>query len=250
MSGKGLVYKVIERLLSGSTDRIVCISKAEYKSAIENGIDNGEKLAIIENGIDVQAVQTAEAIEREELGIPKNAFVVGMIGRLSPQKAPDVFIKAAKLISEKIPDTYYIIVGNGEEEEEVKQYAQKHGLNLIVTGWTDKPYSYLKIFDVAVLLSRWEGFGLAIAEYMAAEKNLVATNVDAIPTIVENGVEGKLVSVDSPQEVADQVYFYYTHPVEAKAMREKAKEKVEKKYDVSRVVLQHKELFHELYNHL
>ena len=172
-----------------------------------------------------------------------------MIGRVSPQKAPDIFIKAAQLISEKIPNTYYIIVGSGEEENEIKLYAKKHGLNLVITGWTDKPYSYLKIFDVAVLLSRWEGFGLAIAEYMAAEKNLVATNVDAIPTIVENGVDGELVNVDSPLEVAEQVYFYYTHPIEAKAMREKAKEKVGKKYDVTRVILQHKELFQELYNH-
>lgn len=250
MSGKNFIYKIIEKLLSNSTDKIVCISKAEYLSAITNGIDNGDKLRIIENGINVQAVCDAKPVERHELGIPSDAFVIGMIGRVSPQKAPDIFIKAARLISEKIPNTYYIIVGSGEEENEVKQYAQKHGLNLIITGWTDKPYSYLKIFDIAVLLSRWEGFGLAITEYMAAEKNLVATNVDAIPTIVENGVDGKLVSVDSPQEVADQVYFYYTHPVEAKAMREKAKEKVKKKYDVSRVVSQHKELFHELYNHL
>ena len=249
MSGKNFIYKIIEKLLSNSTDKIVCISKAEYQSAIANGIDNGDKLRIIENGIDVQAVCNAKPVERRELGIPSDAFVVGMIGRVSPQKAPDIFIKAAQLISEKIPNTYYIIVGSGEEENEIKLYAKKHGLNLVITGWTDKPYSYLKIFDVAVLLSRWEGFGLAIAEYMAAEKNLVATNVDAIPTIVENGVDGELVNVDSPLEVAEQVYFYYTHPIEAKAMREKAKEKVGKKYDVTRVILQHKELFQELYNH-
>ena len=85
----------------------------------------------------------------------------------------------------------FIIVGNGEEEEEIKRYAGENGLNLIVTGWTNTPYSYLKIFDVAVLLSRWEGFGLAIAGYMAAEKNLVATRVDAIPTIVDDGVDGR-----------------------------------------------------------
>ena len=249
MTGKGFVYKVIERLLSNSTDRIVCISKAEYKSAIENGIDNGAKLEIIENGIDVQAVQAAQTIARETLGIPETAFVVGMIGRLSPQKAPDVFIKSAKLISEKIPNTYYIIVGNGEEEAKVKQYAQKNGLHLIVTGWTENPYAYLKIFDVAVLLSRWEGFGLAIVEYLAAEKNFVATNVDAIPTIVENGIDGELVNVDSPEEVADKVYFYYTHPVEAQKMRDTAKRKVTEKYDVSRVAQQHKELFNNLFTH-
>jgi glycosyltransferase involved in cell wall biosynthesis len=110
------------------------------------------------------------------------------------------------------------------------------------------PYSYLKTFDIAMLLSRWEGFGLAIAEYMAAEKNFVATRVDAIPTIVEDGVDGKLVNVDSPKEVADAVFYYNTHPVEAEKMRKKAKEKVIKQYEISRVVIQHKQLFNELMN--
>ena len=146
----------------------------------------------------------------------------------------------------KIPNTYYIIVGNGEEEEHIKRYAEENGLHLIVTGWTDTPYSYLKLFDVAVLLSRWEGFGLAIAEYMAAEKNIVATRVDAIPTIVDDGKDGSLVDVDSPKEAADKVLFYYTHSEEAKLMRVRAFEKVKMKYDISRVVLQHKQMFNKL----
>lgn len=246
MSGKGFVYRALELLLAHSTDKIVCISKAEYLSAIQNGIDDGRKLEVIENGINVKAVQEAKAVKRKDFGIPDDAFVIGMIGRLSPQKAPDVFIKAAKIISHEIPNTYYIIVGSGEEEREIKQYAEENGLHLLVTGWTDAPYSYLKIFDVAVLLSRWEGFGLAIVEYMAAGKNFVATNVDAIPTIVEDGVDGVLVNVDSPHEVADKVRYFYTHPVEAARMRDRAKEKVVRKYDISRVVQQHKEMFRKL----
>ena len=248
MSRKGNVYKVIERLLSSATDQFVCISKAEYQSAISNGIDKGDRLRVIENGINVKAVEDAVPMARQELGIPEDAFVIGMVGRLTPQKAPDTFVKAAKLISELIHNTYYIIVGNGEEEDEVKQYAKENNISLLVTGWTDMPYSYLKVFDIAVLLSRWEGFGLAIAEYMAAEKNFVATRVDAIPTIVDDGVDGKLVSVDSPKEVADAVYYYYTHPIEAEEMRKKAKEKVIRQYDISRVVMQHKQLFKELVN--
>jgi len=57
---------------------------------------------------------------------------------------------------------------------------------------------------------------------------------------------GELVNVDSPQEVADKVMFYYTHPKEAKRMRENAKEKVIEKYSVERVARQHKEMFRKL----
>ena len=248
MGTKADVYKAIELLLSSATDEFVCISKAEYQSAIKNGIDKGGRLKVIENGINVKAVEDAVPMVRQEIGIPEDSFVIGMVGRLTSQKAPDTFVKAAKLISEQIPKTFFLIVGNGEEEEDVKRYAWENGINLMVTGWTDKPYSYLKVFDIAVLLSRWEGFGLAIAEYMAAEKNLVATKVDAIPTIVDDGVDGILVDVDSPKEVADAVYYYYTHPNEAKKMRQKAKKKVSTRYDISRVVIQHKQMFEELMN--
>ena len=240
---KASAYRIIEKLLARITDVIICISKAEYQSAVRNHIDSGKKLFLIENGIEVNAVEAATPIDKKLLGIPEDAYVVGMLGRLTPQKAPDVFIRAAKQINEKISNAFYVIVGNGEQEEEVRQYARANGIRLLVTGWVDNPYSYLKLFDVAVLLSRWEGFGLAIAEYMAAEKNFVATRVDAIPTIVDDGIDGLLVNADSPQEVADKVWFYYTHPDESKRMREMAKDKVIQKYDVSRVALQHKGIF-------
>ena len=58
-----------------------------------------DKPALIPNGIDVNAVRNAVAKSRSELGIAEDALVVGMIGRLSPQKAPDVLIRAAKLIA-------------------------------------------------------------------------------------------------------------------------------------------------------
>lgn len=248
MGGKAFVYKILERFLAHKTDSIICISKAEFQSAIDNGIDNGKRLHIIENGINIKKVDDALPFNRKELGIPEDAFVVGMIGRLAPQKAPDTFIQSAKLINELIRNTYYIIVGSGKQEDEIRQYAQNNGINLLITGWTDQPFSYLKVFDVAVLLSRWEGFGLAIAEYMAAEKNFVATRIDAIPTIVEEGVDGELVNVDAPQEVAQKVYYYYTHPQEASAMRNRARKKVLERFDVNRVVQQHKELFENLFN--
>lgn len=245
-SRKGVVYAVIEKLLSFATDQFICISHAEYESAVRKGIDKGNRLTVIENGIRIQVVQSATAYTRKELGIPDDAFIVGMLGRLTAQKAPDTFIRAARLINEKIPNTYYVIVGNGEDEEEILAYAKENNIHLLITGWTDQPYSYLKLFNVAVLLSRWEGFGLAIAEYMAAEKNIVATRVDAIPTLIDDGIDGLLVNVDAPQEVADKVYFYYTHPEEAEVMKRKAKEKAINRFDLSRVAQQHKDLFKRL----
>lgn len=246
MKLKSFIYLLMEKFLSPFTDKIVCISEAEKNSALHEHIAKENKLELIPNGIDMSAVRDAVPKDRGELGIAEDAFVVGMIGRLSPQKAPDVFIRAAKLINDAIHNSAFIIVGDGEERAEVERFAKENNLNLVVTGWTDEPYSFLKVFDVAVLLSRWEGFGLAIVEYMAAEKNVIATRTDAIPTLIEDGVDGLLVDVDNPEDVRDKVIWLYYHPEEAKNMREKALGKVIKKYDISRVVGQHIKMFDEL----
>lgn len=238
----------MEKCLSPLTDKIVCISEAEKVSAEREHIANDNKLELIPNGIDVEAVKCAVPKRRMDFGIADDAFVVGMIGRISPQKAPDIFIKSAKLIHDNIKNSAFIIVGDGEEREEVECFARENDLNLIITGWTDEPYSYLKMFDVAVLLSRWEGFGLAVVEYMAAEKNVVATRTDAIPTLIDDGVDGLLVEVDNPEDVKEKVMWLYNHPNEAKAMRDKALQKVIKRYDISRVVDQHVEMFNKLVN--
>lgn len=243
MKLKSLVYLLMERCLAPLTDKIVCISEAERASALRRRVAAEDRLELIPNGIDVAAVMDAAPKSRSGLGIGDDAFVVGMVGRLSPQKAPDVFIRAARLIRDAIPESAFVIVGDGEERAWVERYAAENGLKLVVTGWTYEPYAYLKTFDVALLLSRWEGFGLAVVEYMAAGKNVVAARTDAIPTLVDDGTDGLLVSVDSPEDVRDKVLWLYNHPEEAARMRAAALDKVRRNYDISRVVEQHAEMF-------
>lgn len=171
-----------------------------------------------------------------------------MVGRISPQKAPDVFIEAARLIKNEIPNAYFMIVGDGEEHSKIELYAKEYDIDLYISGWTDVPYQYMKMFDVAMLLSRWEGFGLAIVEYMAARKSFVATRVDAIPTIVRDGIDGLLVDVDSPAQAANAVIKLYKDNELANKMKESAWSYSREYYDIHRVAEQHIMLFKELVN--
>ena len=246
MKLKSRIYRWMERFLSRFTDKIVCISEAERNSAIKNEIGDTQKLALIPNGIDIQAVINAVPKPFSELGISETSFVVGMIGRISAQKAPDVFIRAAKLVNEQVPNSAFIIVGDGELRPEIEKYASENNLQLIITGWTYEPYSYLKVFDVAVLPSRWEGFGLAVVEYMAAEKNVVATRIDALPTIIDDKVDGLLCDVDSPKDLCEKILWLRNHPDVALQMRANALRKVYEKFDIQRVAQQHLEMFEQL----
>lgn len=243
------MYLCIERIMANITDMIVCISKAERKSALDRKVVDVNKLCLIENGIDINQVREAQPIMREKLGIPKDAYVVGMVGRIAEQKSPDIFVKAAKIILQNIPNAFFIIVGDGLQREKIEKISQEDcAIPLLITGWVDNPYQYLKIFDVAMLLSRWEGFGYSIVEYMAAGVPLVATNVDAIPTIVSNGSDGILVEKDDYQEAARSVIKIHNDITSAEKFKRNALLKVSREYSVQRVAYQHAEMFEKLVN--
>lgn len=146
---------MIEKIAALFCDKIICISDAEKESGLK--ICSEDKLHVIFNGVDIEAYEKSVhgKIKRDDLGIPDNAFVVGMVGRISSQKAPDVFIQMAKLVKLEISNAYFVIVGNGKQENEIRKYAKKNGLSdrLYITGWVDNPMNYVELFDVACLLS-------------------------------------------------------------------------------------------------
>ena len=193
------MYKWVEKISAHFCDKIVCISDAEKESALREKICKPSKLQVIYNGIDLEEIEKTTPMSRAQLGIPEDAFVVGMVGRLSKQKAPDTFVKSAKLIKEKIPNAFFLMVGDGELRDQVESLINQYdlGSSFLITGWVDNPTAYMKIMDVGMLLSRWEGFGLVLPEYMACGVPIIATNVDAIPNIVKDGVNGMLINKDS-----------------------------------------------------
>lgn len=197
---------------AGGVDRYIQISDAEKQSALDKKICREDKLQVIFNGVDIESYENGVhgAVKRKDLNIPEDAFVVGMVGRMSPQKAPDIFVKMAKKVKDVVPNAHFIIVGNGNQEAEIRKYAEENGFAdcLHITGWVDNPMSYVEIFDVACLLSRWEGFGLALPEYMMAGKPIVASSVDAIPNIIRDGENGLLVEVDDASGASKAVYKY------------------------------------------
>ncbi|WP_290464030.1 glycosyltransferase, partial [Faecalibaculum rodentium] len=187
-------------------------------------------------------------IMRRKLGFEKEQIIIGMVGRLSYQKGPDVFINSCKLVANEIPNCRFLIVGDGEDRQSIIQLAKKNGIadQLIITGWVENPLDYISTFDIACLFSRWEGFGLVLPEYMAMQKPIVATNVDAIPEIVQNKKNGLLVPVDNPIASAEAIIKLLKNERWRSVIVETARKEVLKEYDINRVAHEHQLLFEKV----
>lgn len=247
---KKAMYTAIEKIAAPFCDKIICISDAEKQSALDKKICREDKLQVIFNGVDIEAYENGihGTVKRKDLNIPEDAFVVGMVGRISSQKAPDIFIKMAKQVKDEVPNAHFIIVGNGNQEDEIRKYAKDNGFSdsLHITGWVDDPMSYVELFDVACLLSRWEGFGLVLPEYMMAGKPIVATRVDAIPNIICNNENGLLVDADDPISASEAVLRIYSDERFKSTLIKAGRETVNKKYDIRRVSEESAKMFEEL----
>lgn len=241
---------MIEKIAAPFCDKIICISDAEKQSALDKKICKEDKLQVIFNGVDIEAYENElhGAVKRKDLNIPKDAFVVGMVGRMSPQKAPDVFIKMAKKVKDEVPNAHFIIVGNGNQEAEIRKYAEDNGFSdsLHITGWVDNPMSYVELFDVACLLSRWEGFGLALPEYMMAAKPIVASSVDAIPNIIRDGENGLLVEGDDDIGASEAVLRIYREAGLRDRLVAHGMEDVHSRFNARRVSEEHKKLLEQI----
>lgn len=236
--GKKNIFIALERLMTPFCDVIVCISDAEKKSALDKKICKKDKLQVIYNGIDLDEYKDS-GVTRKDLGIPEDVYVIGMVGRISKQKAPDVFVKMAAEVAKSVDNTFFVIVGDvvesdQKEKEYIRKLAEEVGIKLMITGWVDNPLDYVKQFDVACLLSRWEGFGLAIPEYMLCGKPIVATNVDAIPYLIQDGQNGLLVEVDNHKATAEAVLKYRDNELKNELVANGVKT-VHERFDAKRV---------------
>ena len=246
---KQRMYRAVERMTAPMCDKIVCISEAERESALSARICRDDKLRVIVNGVDVPLIDSRPApYKRSQLGIPEKAPVVGMVGRLSKQKAPDVFLEMAKRVRTQYPNAHFVLVGGGEMIVELQNRITQNRMQSCVhiTEWTTEPLRYADLFDVAVLLSRWEGFGLVLPEYMLLQKPLVATNVDAIPTIVRDGYNGLLVPPDDPGAAAKAVLRLLDDSDLRERLKTQAEQDARERFDVRRVAKSHGQLFEEL----
>ena len=210
-------YLRIERSLGKITDAFLAVGPAVAAEAIRCRIAAPERVRTI--GVAVSAGPAPQASDRAEarrlLGIPPGMHVVGSVGRLDFQKAPDDFVNALADLGRE--DVFGVWIGDGPLRAATERLAARRGLagRMSFVGERTDVSALLPGLDVFAMASRYEGLPCAIVEAMAAARPVVATPVNAVPNIVVPGETGLLVPPGRPELLSRALRYLIDNPAVA-----------------------------------
>lgn len=234
---KGIGHYFYKYMNEFYADRIIAVGNAAEENLLDGGI-NPEIIETFFNGVEKVKESSDEAKKKlkEEYGIKDDEKVIGIIARLEEVKGQDTFIEAAKiLLEEKKLKSKFFILGNGNEEERLKQKVKDLGLSqdIIFTGFVKNVGDFLNIFDVQVNCSfGTETSCLSLLEGMSIGVPAVATNYGGNPYLIKDGENGYIVPIKSARDVAEAVYRILTFDEIRNHMIEKSKEIYEEKFTI------------------
>jgi glycosyltransferase involved in cell wall biosynthesis len=190
-------YMFAEWLMSHFAYKIVGVSDHTSQNLIMYEKISPKKVVTIPNGIDGSRFQIIidKEKKRKELGILKNGPIMGLGVRLTEQKGITYLLQAMPEIIKEIPNVTLVIAGEGPLDDSLKKECISLGLeeNVLFVGRRLDIPELIKLFDLYVLPSLWEGLPMVLLEAMAAGCPIVATDVGGNSTLIEDGFNGSLV---------------------------------------------------------
>jgi glycosyltransferase involved in cell wall biosynthesis len=217
------VYGGVERCLARWTDRIIAVSQAEVGHASTLGVDPA-RVRLVENGITVWSDREAEArraAARRRLGVADDEVLVGFLGRLAPQKAPDLALQVFTAVAEQHASVArlagtraeglgagrrirFVLGGDGPDAARVRAQLAGTGMAERVQQVRDAiGADLIPAFDVFLMTSRYESAPYACLEALNAGAVIVTTDVGGVASCVVDGETGYLVPAAGPEPWAE-----------------------------------------------
>jgi glycosyltransferase involved in cell wall biosynthesis len=208
-------YGLAERVLARLCSAVVCSSEAELRHAEALGIDR-TRLIVVYNGIEAPELGPPA---RPRFGFPADSVILGFVGRLDPQKAPDVLLNAIARALPAVPQLRAVMIGDGCLAESLRDLATRLGIADRVLWLGHRAVAdYLASFDLLALSSRYEGFSLVPLEAMHAGLPIVCTAVGGVAEAVVDGDSGLIVGVDDVAAYAGAIVALARDPERRRAM--------------------------------
>lgn len=179
-------FKYLEKFIYSLYSKVICITEDVKDSLIKHYRLGPNKLVVINNGIDIRQIEKEKSYSKQQFGYEDDDILLIMVAGFRTQKDQDSVIK----VIAELPENFkLILVGDGERRIALEKLIKdlKVGTRVNMMGIRNDVPSLIKMCDVAVLSSHWEGFGLAAAEAMACGVPVVASNVPGLANVVGNG---------------------------------------------------------------
>lgn len=227
---RGVVRHVVDRVLDRVTSAYFGLARAQMDYMINELKYSPDKIRLIPNGVDTARFQSGGGRSAlAGLGIGESDKVVGILAALRPEKDHATFLRAARLVAERVPQAKFLIVGEGPMRPEIERLIGRYGLGdrVVLTGARSDVPELLRAMDVFVLSSfSVECFPIALLEAMAAGRPAVCTAVGGVPEILEEPETGFLVPPHDPEALADRLVQILSDPVLAQQMGRAARARV------------------------
>jgi glycosyltransferase involved in cell wall biosynthesis len=203
---------------------------------------------VIYNGLESSSYQEPSAPEvlRGDLGVVNGSLLIGMIANFNFEiKGHRYFLEAAKMVLEKMPDTEFLLVGDGPLRPQYEQMASELGIRKKVhfLGKRSDVPMIVANLDVSVLPSISEGLSNVILESMAAGKPVIATKVGGSMETVQEGVTGYLVPPADSRALADRMVTLFRNPERARAMGAAGRKVIQEKFTVEAMIKSYETLY-------
>jgi glycosyltransferase involved in cell wall biosynthesis len=244
-------YAVLERFAAQYlTDRIIAVCNGEREMARRFSVGSDDQFVTIHTGIELEPfeVQVNRDCVRASLGVPKNAFLVGTVARLTEAKAPLDLIRAAALVHERMPDVHFLWVGDGLLLNQSRELVHALGIESVFhfPGFREDIPAILKSMNCFVLSSHWEGFALSILEAMAARLPVVSTRVMGASEAVDDGVTGLLTPIGDIDALAGAIEKIVLDPILAQKLGSAGFVRVRSEFPFTKMITRIEELYKEL----
>ena len=248
------LYLLGERLTFALSDRIVCVAEALAQDLMGRSGRDPRKIQVIQNGVDLEAFDPGTvngSKVRRELSLEEDTPLIGIVGRMTSQKGHLDLLTALVQIKAAIPTVKALIVGDGPLRAELVQYARTHRLDgcCIFTGMREDIPTIMGALDVVALPSRSEGLPFILLEAMAMGKPVVATSVNGVSEVVEDGITALLVPPRAPDMLARAVITLLRNRELGGRLGAAAKRQAERCFGLKRMIQNVETLYEELLAH-
>jgi len=237
-------------LLAKFTDQIVTLTEEMRDDYASSFHINKKKITIINNGIDIQkfSKKIDKSKIRNKFGISPEEIVLGCVARLDPVKDLISLLKGYKIAQKCKPNISLIIVGNGPCMEQIKKYANKFKFKnkIVFTGMRNDIPKLLKLMDIYVQTSLYEGMSNTILEAMAAGLPVIATSVGGNNEIVINKKTGILIPPKNLEALSKAIICLYVDPEKRKEYGKHGHLRVKHSFSMEKMVTSYQDLYDNL----